>query len=813
MEKRLRLRWSVLARATALGLAVSVLPVAAVAGPGRVGVAGGTEQSGIEQIGGDQSRSERSQAEPRQPEPSQAEPSQAGLRRTDPGQVDPGQAYPAQADLSQAHSSEAYPSQAYPSQAYPSRPDLSQAHSSEAYPSQAYPSRPDLSQTHSPQVYSSQADLSQAHSSQAHSSQAHSSQTHSSQTHSSQTHPSQTHPSQTHPSQTHPSQTHPSQTHPSQAHPSQAYPGQADPGQAYPGQADPGQTHSSQADPGQAYPGQADPSQAYPGQTHSSQADPGQADPGQADPGQADPAQAHSPPAHPTRAHPHHPQSTHPQSTHPQPTHPPPHLASATRTPAGLARLLRDLPKGGDLHHHLGGAVRAESLIGYAARDRKCVDATTYVVTPGPQPCGPGQRPAQDATRPGPFRREVVRAWSMRGFVLPPDGDPQPGHDHFFATFGKFAGAEAGHDADMLAEVARDAARERTTYVETLVTVAAEPLRRLVDRVHPADPGPSGLAEFRDALTRDPRFQEIVQQAAAAYDQSFTDYRKLLGCDRAPAPRGCSVVIRFDYQVGRAQAARHVFAQQILGFELARRRIGRVVGVNMVQPEDAPVALRDYTLHMKMIGFLKSRAPSVHVSLHAGELVEGLNGVSRRDLAFHIAQAVDVAGADRVGHGVDLVHERGHQALAARMRRRHVLVEAPLISHAQILRVDGDRHPLHTYLDAGVPLALATDDPGVSRSSLTEVFQLGVTDQGLGIEELRTSARASLDHAFVEGANLWQEQDRYDSFAAPCRSDTPDPDRRPGAVCRTFLAGSPKAALQWRLETDWRAFERRCARD
>ncbi|MEU4347851.1 adenosine deaminase [Streptomyces sp. NPDC023838] len=488
-------------------------------------------------------------------------------------------------------------------------------------------------------------------------------------------------------------------------------------------------------------------------------------------------------------------------------------LEHAVRHPADLARLLRDLPKGGDLHHHLGGAVRAESLIAYAARDRRCVDAATYVVTPGPQPCAAGQRPAQDATRPGPFRRQVVRAWSMRGFVLPPDGDPQPGHDHFFATFGKFAEAEAGHDADMLAEVARDATRERTAYVETLVTVAAEPLQRLVDRVHPADPGASGLAEFHDALTRDSRFRAIVREAAAAYDQSFRDYREILGCDRAPAPRACSVVIRFDYQVGRAQPARHVLAQQILGFELARRRLGRVVGVNMVQPEDAPVALRDYALHMRMIGFLKSRAPSVHVSLHAGELVEGLKGVGRRDLTFHIAQAVDIAGADRIGHGVDLVHERGHQALAARMRGRHVLVEAPLISHAQILRVRGDRHPLHSYLDAGVPLALATDDPGVSRSSLTDVFQLAVAEQRLGIEELRTSARASLDHAFVEGANLWQEQDRYDTFAAPCRNDTPNPDGRPGAACRTFLAASPKAALQWRLETEWRAFERRCARD
>ncbi|OAR27681.1 hypothetical protein A8W25_01740 [Streptomyces sp. ERV7] len=486
-------------------------------------------------------------------------------------------------------------------------------------------------------------------------------------------------------------------------------------------------------------------------------------------------------------------------------------LERAARGPGGLALLLRELPKGGDLHHHLGGAVSAESLIGYAARDRKCVDTVTYVVAPAPRPCAAGQRPAEDATRPGPFRREVVRAWSMLGFALPPDGDPQPGHDHFFATFGKFAEAEAGHDADMLADVARAAARERTAYVETLVTVAAEPLRRLVDRVHPADPGPAGLAEFHDTLTRSPRFQEIVREAAAAYDEGFARYRAILGCDRTPTPPACDVVVRFDYQVGRAQPARHVFAQQILGFALARGRLGRVVGVNMVQPEDAPVALRDYPLHMRMIGFLKSRSPSVHVSLHAGELVEGLNGVSRRDLAFHIAQAVDVAGADRVGHGVDLVQERAHQALAARMRRRHVLVEAPLISHAQILRVTGDRHPLHTYLDAGVPLALATDDPGVSRSDLTDVFRLAVTDQGLGIEQLRASARASLDHAFVEGANLWREQDRYDTFAAPCRDDTPDPGRGPGAGCRAFLAASPKAALQWQLERDWRAFLRRCA--
>ncbi|MCX5384268.1 adenosine deaminase [Streptomyces sp. NBC_00083] len=488
------------------------------------------------------------------------------------------------------------------------------------------------------------------------------------------------------------------------------------------------------------------------------------------------------------------------------------YLERVTDSPDELRRFLAEMPKGGDLHHHLGGAVRAESLIGYAAHDGKCISTTTYVVTPGPLPCAAGQRPARDAVPSGPFRRDVVRAWSMAGFVLPPDGDPQPGHDHFFDAFGKFQEAATGHDADMLAEVSRAAANEHSGYLETLVTPQAGPLGRLVDGMHLKDPDDGTLAAFRSTLTADPRFQALVRQAADDTDRAVRDHRELLGCEARTAPRACAVAIRFDYQVLRAQDPRYVFAQQILGFELARRHLGGFVGVNMVQPEDAPVALRDYTLHMKMAGFLKSRSPQVRVSLHAGELTEGLKGVADRDLSFHINEAVRVAGADRIGHGVDLAHERDPDALTALMRRRHVLVEAPLISNAQILRVSGDRHPLHTYLDRGVPVALATDDPGVSRTDLISAFQQAVTDQELSVAQLRTLARASLDHAFVEGRGLWREQDRYDTYAEPCTQDTPDAHRAPSRSCRTFLAASPKASLQWNLEADWRDFENRYAR-
>ena len=83
------------------------------------------------------------------------------------------------------------------------------------------------------------------------------------------------------------------------------------------------------------------------------------------------------------------------------------------------------------------------------------------------------------------------------------------------------------------------------------------------------------------------------------------------------------MTIRFDYQVGRATDPATVFTNLMLGFEL-QRADRRYVGVNLVQPEDNPVALRDYTLQMQMIGYLRRAYPGTHVTLHAGELVPGL---------------------------------------------------------------------------------------------------------------------------------------------------------------------------------------------
>ncbi len=50
---------------------------------------------------------------------------------------------------------------------------------------------------------------------------------------------------------------------------------------------------------------------------------------------------------------------------------------SVRQQPPLLLAFLRDMPKGGDLHNHLFGAIYAESLIDFAAQDGFCVDRTT----------------------------------------------------------------------------------------------------------------------------------------------------------------------------------------------------------------------------------------------------------------------------------------------------------------------------------------------------------------------------------------------------------------------------------------------------
>ena len=136
------------------------------------------------------------------------------------------------------------------------------------------------------------------------------------------------------------------------------------------------------------------------------------------------------------------------------------------------------------------------------------------------------------------------------------------------------------------------------------------------------------------------------------------------------------------------------------------------------------------------------------MSLHAGELWLGL--VPPADLTFHIGEAVEIAGAQRIGHGVDLAFERDLDELLTEMRERKVAVEINLTSNDQILGVRGAEHPFPAYRAAGVPVVLSTDDAAVERIDLTNEYVRAARDYGLSYAELKAIARAALVYSFLD---------------------------------------------------------------
>jgi adenosine deaminase len=207
------------------------------------------------------------------------------------------------------------------------------------------------------------------------------------------------------------------------------------------------------------------------------------------------------------------------------------------------------------------------------------------------------------------------------------------------------------------------------------------------------------------------------------------------------------------------------------------------VGVNIVGQESTNVSMRDYALHMKMFRFLKTLYPDVKVAMHAGELAMG--DVPPEGLKFHIDQALNVAGADRIGHGIDLAHEANAPAILRTMREKDIPVEINLTSNAFINGIQGENHPVTLYRKYGVPYVISTDDAGVTRHTLSQEYVLFASRYKPGYAEMKKTSYNSIRYAFLpagDKARLTRQLDaRFAAFEAEVAKlgKTVAPERRP----------------------------------
>ncbi len=463
--------------------------------------------------------------------------------------------------------------------------------------------------------------------------------------------------------------------------------------------------------------------------------------------------------------------------------------------PTLLRGFLYDFPKGGDLHNHLDGAVYAESYIRWAAEDGKCIDLESFIITPPPCNAATGLPAVRDVRYNSALVNLIIDAFSVRNY----ERRPVSGHDQFFSTFRRFVPAGIGHEGHMLAESSARSARQNIPYLELLQSWGMAEARQLAaaGREFDVDTPLSKLIRHKD-------IEKLAEDTILKLDGIERQWRDSLACGQETADPGCAVTVRYLAQVIRIFPPEQVLAQTLLAYHLIETD-PRYVGLNFVAPEDNPVTLRDYRWQMQMIGELAGHFPAAQdgITLHAGEVEMGL--VPPDHLGWHIRAALEIAGARRIGHGIDIFYDKNATQLMESMAERGILVEINLTSNDVILGVKGDRHPIRAYRKYNVPIALSTDDEGVSRIDLTHEYQRAVETYDLTYNDLKYLSRNALAYSFLAGESLL-ESTVAGNFVKQCEGAEPGAETVE-ETCMEFLSGSEKAGLQWELERRFKDFE------
>ena len=429
-----------------------------------------------------------------------------------------------------------------------------------------------------------------------------------------------------------------------------------------------------------------------------------------------------------------------------------------------LRQFFAEMPKGGDLHNHLTGAAYAESYFKFATEDGLWVDmATGKLYQPKDSTKGKEMlRLSPDMPNLHNTRMALIDKWSIRNFN--PGKFPLGADEYFFGAFGLFNTVAGKHTVELMQELRKRAARENVQYLEIMLSspgINAAKIDALCgndfytrynDRLQKAILADTERAKGREGTDKvlDDIFKEWEKIPAmskwvdkyVAYIDSIDIHSTLSsGYDRTP-------VCFYQGYASRNAAPLVVYAQLYIAFKSCLREGSKLVGVNIVSAENSEIAMADYTAHMKMFRYLdKATGNRVKTSLHAGELTLGL--VKPEDMCSHIREAVFVAGADRIGHGVDVAFEEGSISLLDAMQKRQIPVEINLTSNEFILGVKNDAHPFMLYRQAEVPTVLSTDDPGILRTNLTQQYVLAAMRYGLGYYEIKQLVRNSIRFGFM----------------------------------------------------------------
>lgn len=426
------------------------------------------------------------------------------------------------------------------------------------------------------------------------------------------------------------------------------------------------------------------------------------------------------------------------------------YLQKIRNNEALLTAFFQQMPKGGDLHHHFSGSVYAEPLLERAIAEDFYLNLETMAVSKTKPATGNWETfsSLKNNGKLEQYEQQVMQTWSAKDY-----NGSVPSDDLFFDSFMKFETTIQGHFAEGMLELKKRAIAENVSYIETQLSTI------------PCDMNVSDLTDFntklRQAATQkdekavlkllDELYKSLQQKDAKKYAADFNTnfiaklHKDLKIDDDRFTMRYQNFVLRFMDPVD-------LFKNLTIAFISANDN-KLVAGVNIVSPEHGENSMKDYWLHMVMFKYCHSKYPDVKYTLHAGELTLGL--VQPEDLTWHINDAIYIAGANRIGHGVDIAYEANSYDLLRYMAKNNIPIEINLTSNEFILKVKENRHPFTLYKEFNVPIVISTDDAGILRTNMTEQYVLlakRYPDVSYAI--IKQYVYNSINYSFIQDASV-----------------------------------------------------------
>ncbi|MCW3100620.1 MAG: adenosine deaminase [Chthonomonadaceae bacterium] len=352
------------------------------------------------------------------------------------------------------------------------------------------------------------------------------------------------------------------------------------------------------------------------------------------------------------------------------------------------------------------------------------------------------------------------------------------------------------NEDDVNAEVMARAKAQNEQYLELMTRVGPDEAYALLGSPPSVENPAAALETLRPKLDR---FVALCRTYLDAQDQAMA---RRIGTTPPLCGAQGPMTVRYIFTASRLAPDSSFFARIAAGMALMQAD-KRVVGVNILTPEDHPFARTHFETQMRLIDFLWKQFGHPNLTLHAGELTLAISPLE--PMQSRIRRTIEVGHARRIGHGVSIAWEDDLPGLFREMKRDGVAVEICLTSNAGILGVSGDQHPFNLYRKSGIPVSLNTDDEGINRSNLTMEFVRAVQTYHLSYAEVKELARNSIEYSFLPGDSLFIGHDYH--WLRPDFTGVQRPGWKPSPETQRTFESSETRRVQVRLEQAFAAFE------